>query len=156
CFGKCRGYCNRAVCCYLHFTLAMKPFTKRSCGVGLFQWISSSFHRRKFDAPWTLRASQSKRSSSASLTPRKSSTRAEERTSLHGSRACYHNAYFATSCHFSGETVEQLSVEELMLKLVENPACVLVGETIIAFANRYGLWPRSCRPVSAGCWRNRV
>ena len=50
--------------------------------------------------------------------------------------ATAHIAYFATSRHFSGETVEQLSVEGLMLKLVENPACVLVGETIIAFANR--------------------
>jgi hypothetical protein len=50
--------------------------------------------------------------------------------------ATAHIAYFATSCDFSSETVEQLSVKRLMLKLVENPACVLVGEAIIAFANR--------------------
>lgn len=46
-----------------------------------------------------------------------------------------HIAHLATSPDFSNETVEQLSVKRLMLKLVENAAGVLGRETIIAFAN---------------------
>jgi SAM-dependent methyltransferase len=42
-FGKWREYCNRADCCCLHFTPAMKSFTRMSCGVYLSQWISSFF-----------------------------------------------------------------------------------------------------------------
>ncbi len=60
-----------------------------------------------------LRASQSKRSSSASLTPRKSSTRAEERTSLHGSRDRYHQvSAHSCPCHRHQRSLEGLAVFE--------------------------------------------
>ena len=44
--------------------------------------------------------------------------------------------YFASSHNFSGKAIEQFSVKRLVLKFVENSACILVREPIITFTNR--------------------
>ena len=51
-------------------------------------------------------------------------------------RTAAHVTHFATTYDFSGEAIEQFSVERLLLKLVEKSACVLFRDSIVAFANR--------------------
>src|SRR5439155_5389332 len=42
----------------------------------------------------------------------------------------------ATSCYFSGKTIEQFPVKWLVLKLIEDSECILIGNAIVTFAYR--------------------
>src|SRR5438034_3414701 len=62
-----------------------------------------------------------------------------------------HVTHFATPCDISGKAIEQVAVEGLVLKLVENSAGVLIREPIIACTNRlcdvvvHRVLPRWCQ-----------
>src|SRR5215469_15212424 len=60
----------------------MRSCTKKSCGDGLFPWISFSLGHQKSDNIWNLRGLLSKRSSSVNLTLRKWSIRVDGHTFL--------------------------------------------------------------------------
>src|SRR5581483_6476409 len=62
------------------------------------------------------------------------------KVSCYLTRTAPHIANRTPPVHASGKPVEQLAVERLLSKLVENPAGILVGKAIIAFADRVN-WP---------------